>query len=167
MQLTQLNSVQPISAKKVSRVIILLTFLHILHSKILSPGKLVVTSHRPIWRHDLQTESTGSRRSELIGDSCSRCERVDNSTSSWVASASLYTLHLANVHTLTIHSILNSFFSYFGRQWSWTDVQDHKDSMFVVALSYLRTRLSYKQCHASVCDQPVLYEDEWLQNPGP
>ena len=27
---------------------------------------------------------TGSRRSELIGDSCSRCERVDNSTSSWV-----------------------------------------------------------------------------------
>ena len=26
----------------------------------------------------------GSRRSELIGDSCSRCERVDNSTSSWV-----------------------------------------------------------------------------------
>ena len=30
------------------------------------------------------TESTGSRRSELSGDSCSRCERVDNSTSSWV-----------------------------------------------------------------------------------
>jgi len=27
---------------------------------------------------------TGSRRSELIGDSCSRCERVDNSTSNWV-----------------------------------------------------------------------------------
>ena len=34
-------------------------------------------------RHDLQTESTGSLRS-LIGDSCSRCKRVDNSTSSWV-----------------------------------------------------------------------------------
>ena len=34
-----------------------------------------------LWRHDLQTESTGSLRS-LIGDSCSRCERVDNSTSS-------------------------------------------------------------------------------------
>jgi len=33
-----------------------------------------------LWRHDLQTESTGS----LIGDSCSRCEPVDNSTSSWV-----------------------------------------------------------------------------------
>ena len=32
------------------------------------------------------TESTGSRRSELIGDSCSRCEHVDNSTSSWVVS---------------------------------------------------------------------------------
>jgi len=131
MQLTQLNSVQPISAKQVSRVfvpraalwcviyqlatfiswemfssasaflhgrwrlwsichinrhvffpIILLTFLQILHSKIPYPGKLVKTRH--IWRHDLQTESTGSRRSELIGDSCSRCERVDNSTSSWV-----------------------------------------------------------------------------------
>jgi len=25
-----------------------------------------------------------SRRSELIGDCCSRCERVDNSTPSWV-----------------------------------------------------------------------------------
>ena len=50
--------------------IILLTFLQILHSKIPSPGKLVKTRH--IWRHDLQTESTGSRRSELIGDSCSR-----------------------------------------------------------------------------------------------
>ena len=36
-----------------------------------------------LWRHDLQTESTGSLRS-LIGDSCSRRERVDNSTSSWV-----------------------------------------------------------------------------------
>ena len=36
-----------------------------------------------IWRHDLQTESTGSLRS-LIGDTYSRCERVDNSTSSWV-----------------------------------------------------------------------------------
>ena len=36
-----------------------------------------------LWRHDLQIESTGSLRS-LIGDSCSRCERVDNSTSSWV-----------------------------------------------------------------------------------
>ena len=36
-----------------------------------------------LWRHDLQTESTGSLRS-LIGDSCSRCERVGNSTSSWV-----------------------------------------------------------------------------------
>ena len=36
-----------------------------------------------LWHHDLQTESTGSPRS-LIGDSCSRCERVDNSTSSWV-----------------------------------------------------------------------------------
>ena len=36
-----------------------------------------------LWRHDLQTESTGSLRS-LIGDSCLRCERVDNSTSSWV-----------------------------------------------------------------------------------
>jgi len=36
-----------------------------------------------LWRHNLQTESTGSLRS-LIGDSCSRCERVDNSTSSWV-----------------------------------------------------------------------------------
>jgi len=36
-----------------------------------------------LWRHDLQTESTRSLRS-LIGDSCSRCERVDNSTSSWV-----------------------------------------------------------------------------------
>jgi len=130
MQLTQLNSVQPISANQVSRVfvpsaalwcviyqpatsiswemfssaaafftrslkalvvmsykqaffsIILLTFLQILHSKIPSPGKLVKTRH--IWRHDLQTESTGSRRSELISDSCSRCERVDNSTSSWV-----------------------------------------------------------------------------------
>jgi len=34
-----------------------------------------------LWRNDLQTESTGSLRS-LIGDSCSRCERVDNSTSS-------------------------------------------------------------------------------------
>ena len=62
--------------------IILLTFLQILHSKIPSPGNLVKTRH--IWRHDLQTESTGSRRSEMIGDSCSRCERVDNSTSSWV-----------------------------------------------------------------------------------
>ena len=130
MQLTQLNSVQPISAKQVSRVfvpsaalwcviyqpatfisremvssaaaflhgrwrlwsirhinrhvffIILLTFLQILHSKIPPPGKLVKTRH--IWRQDLQTESIGSRRSELIGDSCSRCERVDNSTSSWV-----------------------------------------------------------------------------------
>ena len=36
-----------------------------------------------LWLHDLQIESTGSLRS-LIGDSCSRCERVDNSTSSWV-----------------------------------------------------------------------------------
>ena len=36
-----------------------------------------------LWRHYLQTESTGSLRS-LIGDSWSRCERVDNSTSSWV-----------------------------------------------------------------------------------
>ena len=36
-----------------------------------------------LWRHDLQTESTGSLRS-LIRDSCSRYERVDNSTSSWV-----------------------------------------------------------------------------------
>jgi len=36
-----------------------------------------------LWRHDLQTESTGSLRS-LIGDSCSRCERVDNSTLCWV-----------------------------------------------------------------------------------
>jgi len=36
-----------------------------------------------LWRHNLQTESTGSLRS-LIGDSCSRWERVDNSTSSWV-----------------------------------------------------------------------------------
>ena len=45
---------------------ILLTFLQILHSKIPSPWKLVKTRH--IWRHDLQTESTGSRRSELIGD---------------------------------------------------------------------------------------------------
>jgi len=36
-----------------------------------------------LWRHDLQTESTGSLRS-LISDSCSCCERVDNSTSSWV-----------------------------------------------------------------------------------
>ena len=36
-----------------------------------------------LWRHDLQTESTGSLRA-LIGDSCSRCECVDNSTSSWV-----------------------------------------------------------------------------------
>ena len=36
-----------------------------------------------LWRHDVQTESTWSLRS-LIGDSCSRCERVDNSTSSWV-----------------------------------------------------------------------------------
>ena len=36
-----------------------------------------------IRRQDLQTESTGSLRS-LIGDSCSRCERVDNSTSSWI-----------------------------------------------------------------------------------
>jgi len=62
--------------------IILLTFLQILHSKIPSPSKLVKTRH--IWCHDLQTESTGSQRSELIGDSCSRCERVDNSTSSWV-----------------------------------------------------------------------------------
>ena len=63
--------------------IILLTFLQIFHSNIPSPGKLVKTRH--IWRHDLQTESTGSRRSELlIGDSCSRCERVDNSTSSRV-----------------------------------------------------------------------------------
>ena len=62
--------------------IIPLTFLQILHSKIPSPGKLDKTRH--IWRHDLQIESTGSRRSELIGDSCSRCERVDNSTSSWV-----------------------------------------------------------------------------------
>ena len=62
--------------------IILLTFLQILHSKIPYPGKLVKTRH--IWRHDLQTGSTGLRRSELIGDSCSRCERVDNSTSSWV-----------------------------------------------------------------------------------
>jgi len=133
MQLTQLNSVQPISAKQVSRVfvpsaalwcviyqpatviswemfsstaaflhdrwrlwsichinrhvfsIILFTFFHILHSKTPSAGKLVKTHH--IWRHDLQSESTGPRRSELIGDSCSRCERVDNSsysTSSWV-----------------------------------------------------------------------------------
>ena len=130
LQLTQLNRVQPISAKQVNRVfvtsaalrcviyqpatfiswemfssaaaflhgrwrlwsichinrhvfaIILLTFRQILHSKIPSPGKLVKTRH--IWRHGLQTESTGSLRSELIGDSCSRCERVDNSTSSWV-----------------------------------------------------------------------------------
>jgi len=62
--------------------IILLTFLQILYSKIPSPGKLVKTRH--IWRHDLQIKSTGPRRSKLIGDSCSRCERVDNSTSSWV-----------------------------------------------------------------------------------
>ena len=62
--------------------IILLTFLQILHSKIPSPGKLAKTRH--IWRHDLQSESTGSWRSELIGDSCSRCERVDNSALSWV-----------------------------------------------------------------------------------
>ena len=41
-----------------------------------------------LWRHDLQTESTGSLRS-LIGDSCSRCERVDNSTSSWVELSSV------------------------------------------------------------------------------
>ena len=59
---------------------ILLTFLQFLHSKIPSLSKRVKTRH--IWRHDLQTESTGSRRSELIGDSCLRCERVDNS--SWV-----------------------------------------------------------------------------------
>jgi len=52
-QLTQLNSVQPSQ------------------------------SYFCLWRHDLQTESTGSLRS-LIGDSYSRCERVDNSTSSWV-----------------------------------------------------------------------------------
>jgi len=70
MQLTQLNSVQPISAKQVSRVfvfafftqslkalvdtsykqarffpIILLTFLQILHSKIPSLSKLVKTRH--------------------------------------------------------------------------------------------------------------------------
>ena len=32
-----------------------------------------------------------SRRSELIGDSCSRCERVDNSTSRRVVSASRVT----------------------------------------------------------------------------
>ena len=62
--------------------IILLTFLQIYHSKIPPPGKLVKTRH--IWRNDLQTESTGSRRSELVGDSCSRCERVDSSTSNWV-----------------------------------------------------------------------------------
>jgi len=44
-----------------------INFLQILHTKIPSPGKLVKTRH--IWRHDLQTKSTGSRRSELIGDS--------------------------------------------------------------------------------------------------
>ena len=92
MQLTQLNSVQPISAKALVDMsykracfffsISLLTVVHILHSKIPSPGKLVKTRH--IWRHDLQTEATKSRRWELIGDSCSCCERVDNSTSSWV-----------------------------------------------------------------------------------
>jgi len=40
-----------------------------------------------IWRHDLQTDSTGSttfRTGRCLGDSRSRCERVDNSTSSWV-----------------------------------------------------------------------------------
>jgi len=42
------------------------------------------SSKHVIWPHDLQTESTRSRRSELIGNNCSRCERVDNSTSSWV-----------------------------------------------------------------------------------
>ena len=59
--------------------IILLTFLQILHSEIPSPGKLVKTRH--IWRHDLQTVNWVTT---FIGDSCSRCERVDNSTSSWV-----------------------------------------------------------------------------------
>ena len=107
MQLTQLNIVQPISTKQVSRVfvfaflhgrwrlwsichinrhvfsvILFITFPQILHSKIPSVDKLVETRH--IWRHDLQTQSTGSLRSS-IGVSCSRCERVDNSTSSWVA----------------------------------------------------------------------------------
>ena len=38
-----------------------------------------------LWRHDLQTESTTGSLRSLIGDhSYSRCERVDNSTSSWV-----------------------------------------------------------------------------------
>ena len=42
-----------------------------------------------LWRHDLQTESSGSLRS-LICDSCSRCERVDYSTSSWVCELCRY-----------------------------------------------------------------------------
>ena len=74
--------------------VILLTFIQILHSKI--PGKLVKTRH--IWRHGLQTELTGSRRSGLIGDSCSRCERVDNTFSllclahktSWICSKKIH-----------------------------------------------------------------------------
>ena len=81
MQLTQVTAYSQSAQSTISRVFV--------HSAALlcviyqpSPSKLVKTRH--IWRHDLQTESTGSRRSEMIGDSCSRCERVDNSTSSWV-----------------------------------------------------------------------------------
>ena len=80
-----LKALVDMSYKQACFFSIILTFLQIFHSKIPSPGKLVKTRH--IWRHDLQTESTGSRRSELIGDSCSRCERdVNNSTSSWIVS---------------------------------------------------------------------------------
>jgi len=45
-------------------------------------GKLTrgTYSKRHTWRHDLQTESTGSRRSELIGDSCSVVHAVNVTT---------------------------------------------------------------------------------------
>jgi len=88
--------------------IILLTFLQFLHSKIPSPGKLVKTRH--IWRHDLQTESTGSLRS-LIGDvivltspsTLWTCRQLDVELS-WVASASLQTLCRRNSTQLDVES---------------------------------------------------------------
>jgi len=59
IQLNQLNRVQPISAKQVSRVFV-----------------YEVTTYK--------LSQLGHVRSLLGADSCSRCERVDNSTSSWV-----------------------------------------------------------------------------------
>jgi len=72
-----------------------------------------IVKTRHIWRHDLQTESTGSRRSELIGDSCSRCERVDNSTSSWVELSCVAingpSCHVSSVICQPLHQLWMSY----------------------------------------------------------